>query len=284
MILDGKKLAEEILIEMKDTIDEISELADSPRLAIVTCGNDPASKVYVRNKIKAGEKCGIIVEHIIVEEDERLLKNTIDELNENTNLDGIIVQLPLPKGFNEVEIVDRISPLKDVDGLTAANIGRNLSNYKGHHFSPCTPFGIIVLLKYYEDEIDIENKNVLILGRSNLVGLPISIMMMQEFNCTPTICHSKTDFDRLSLKDYDIVISAVGKPKLFKSSDFKDDVILIDVGMNRDENGKLCGDIEIDKSNENLKFTPVPGGVGPMTVAMLMYNTLKSYSFNVGPR
>lgn len=280
MKIDGKKVAKAI----KESISKKLENEEkAPKLVIITCGDDPASKVYVRNKIKAGKECGIFVDHFTIDgettkESENLLEHYINKFNYDASVDGIIVQLPLPKGINEEKIVNLIAPEKDVDGLSVINIGKNLSKSKQDHFKPCTPSGIIQIIKASGLEESVRNKNVAIFGRSNLVGLPIAIMMMNEFNCTPTIYHSKSKVNKDALYNSDIIISAIGQANHFNAKeDFNENAIVIDVGINRDENGKLCGDVYFSDDAIVKAYTPVPGGVGPMTVAMLMKNTYLSF-------
>jgi methylenetetrahydrofolate dehydrogenase (NADP+)/methenyltetrahydrofolate cyclohydrolase len=276
MILDGKIVAADIKQRLKQEIDEaVASGRRKPRLVIISVGDDPASKVYVRNKIKACEECGIFVTHSAHNEDVSFhhIVGLIDYCNHDPSVDGIMVQLPLPKGWNERAIIDAIDPNKDVDGLTTTNIGRLRSGQDC--FKPCTAAGIIDLCKYYD--IDLDGKDVTIVGRSNIVGKPLADMMMAE-GATVTQCHSHTWHLSEHTRYADIVVSAIGKPKFLDETYFGLDHTIIDVGINRDEEGKLCGDVDFDAVKSYCdNITPVPGGVGPMTVAELMSNTVESW-------
>lgn len=280
MILDGKVVAADIKQRLKEEIDAVvTNGYRRPKLVIITIGEDPASKVYVRNKMKAAEEVGIEVEHRCFTnsvEKEKVL-NVIQYYNNEHLVDGIMVQLPLPKGWDERAIIDAINPAKDVDGLTTTNIGRLRSGQPGLY--PCTAAGIIDLCKYYDIELD--GKDVTIIGRSNIVGKPLADMMMAE-GATVTQCHSHTHNLDFHIQGADIVVSAIGKPEYFGQSTFKGwhDAV-IDVGINRTESGRLCGDIKFNEV-QNLcgSITPVPGGVGPMTVAELMKNTVIAWREN----
>lgn len=273
MILDGKLVAGQIKQILKKEIATSGKRP--PHLVIITVGEDPASKVYVRNKIKACEEVGIEVGHWVCEADisEYELKNTIEMFNDNHLIDGIMVQLPLPEGFNEREIIDAIDPAKDVDGLTTTNIGKLRSGQPC--FQPCTARGVIDLLDYYGIEMD--GKNVTIVGRSNIVGKPLADLMMAR-GATITQCHSRTKYLCDHTEYADIVVSAVGKPRFIDFSHLGSDKVVIDVGINRDEDGKLCGDVDFDEVVDYCSaITPVPGGVGPMTVAELLRNTVEAW-------
>lgn len=275
-LMNGKEVAEQIKRQVKD---EIASLGLEPTLAVIVVGNNPASRVYVNNKKKACEYVGIqSLECIFPEEvTEAELIQMIDELNASSCISGILVQLPLPEHINEEIIIERIAPEKDVDGFTAVNTGKLwLGKYD---LAPCTALGIIELLDYYN--IDIAGKHCVIVGRSNIVGKPIAALMLER-NATVTVCHSKTQNLADITRNADILISAVGKPKFITWGMVKEGAVVIDVGINRDENGKLCGDVAFDETPDGGEgvadrasyITPVPGGVGPMTVAMLMKNTL----------
>ena len=280
MILDGKVVAADIKQRLAREIGEaLVEGKRSPHLVIISVGEDPASKVYVRNKIKAAEECGIEVEHIKMPADigNFNVRECIARKNFDAAVDGIMVQLPLPEGYDERKIIDTIYEWKDVDGLTTTNIGRLRSGQKC--LKPCTAAGIIDLCKYYGIELD--GKDVTIIGRSNIVGKPLADMMMAE-GATVTQCHTHTSDLMFHTLTADIIISAVGKPKLITEKMIKCGAIVIDVGINRDENGKLCGDVDY----ENVwvvaeHITPVPGGVGPMTVAELMSNIVEAWRNNM---
>ena len=272
MILDGKVVAADIKQRLKEEIDAaVANSGRRPKLVIITVGDDPASKVYIRNKMKAAEEVGIEVDHLIYEEDEpQRVIDYIDMLNYADRVDGIMVQLPLPKGWNEREIIDAIDPAKDVDGLTTTNIGRLRSGQDC--LKPCTAQGIIDLCKYYNIELD--GKDVTIIGRSNIVGKPLADMMMAE-GATVTQCHSHTKQLQNHTDYADIVVSAIGQPKFITDFHVHGCQTIIDVGINRDENGKLCGDVDFDEVKDFVEnITPVPGGVGPMTVAELMKNVV----------
>lgn len=276
MILNGKVVADSIKQQLKDTINATN--TRPPHLAIITVGEDPASKVYVRNKIKACDEVGITHSHIVFPADEPVeeIKHCIDILNRRNTVDGVMVQLPLPKGYDERAIIDAIDPAKDVDGLTTTNIGKLRSGQPC--LQPCTARGVIDLLDYYG--IGIDGKDVTIVGRSNIVGKPLADLMMTR-GATVTQCHSRTK----QLGDHtsyaNIVVSAVGKPKFLKYDDFGSYQVIIDVGINRDENGKLCGDVDFDDVKDYCSaITPVPGGVGPMTVAELLKNTVEAWQRN----
>lgn len=275
-LMNGKEVAEQIKAQVKD---EISNLGLEPTLAVIAVGNNPASKVYVRNKKKACEEVGIKSMECIFPESvtEVELLQLIDELNESACISGILVQLPLPAHINPEVVIERIAPEKDVDGFTAVNTGKLwLGKYD---LAPCTALGVIELLDYYN--IDIAGKHCVIVGRSNIVGKPMAALMLER-NATVTICHSKTKNLSDITRNADILISAVGKPKFITWGMVNDGAVVIDVGINRDENGKLCGDVDFDRTSNGGEgvadrtsyITPVPGGVGPMTVAMLMKNTL----------
>lgn len=269
-ILDGKALAQKITNKIKK---EVSSLEKKPKLAVVLVGNNPASEIYVRNKQKKAIELGFESVVLPLPEDiseENLLEH-IYILNEDTSINAILVQLPLPKHLNQKRILEAIEPIKDVDGFTSYNFGRLALGYKPYAI-PCTPKGIIRILDEYE--LDIEGKNVIVIGRSNIVGKPISLLL-QSRNATVTMAHSKTKNLNDLILASDIVVSAVGIPNLVKN--VKNDAIVIDVGINRTDKG-LCGDIDFDKTSKTASYiTPVPGGVGPMTIAMLMENTLELY-------
>jgi methylenetetrahydrofolate dehydrogenase (NADP+) / methenyltetrahydrofolate cyclohydrolase len=272
IILDGKKIASEIKEELKSEISQLKEKSVIPGLAVILVGSDPASKVYVGSKKKACEEIGIgsqvieLPDNVAQEE----LLGIVRKLNNNKNIHGILVQLPLPKHIDEEAIIESIDPKKDVDCFHPENVGR-LSIGIGK-LMPCTPAGIIEILKRYN--IEIAGKECVVVGRSNIVGKPMAAMLLNN-NGTVTIAHSKTKSLSEATKRADIIISAVGKVGLIKKDMVKKGVVIMDVGMNRLENGKLVGDVDF----ENVKkiasaITPVPGGVGPMTIAMLMQNTI----------
>lgn len=273
-LLDGKKIKFEKIDDLKK---EISILKRKPGLAVIQVGDNPASNVYVANKEKTGLELGCNFEHIKfpIDVDEDLVLATIDKLNDDISIDGILVQMPLPSNLNATKIQNRVCHKKDIDGLTDINAGLLMHNKDC--LIPCTPNGIIEMLKYYE--IPISGKNVVIVGRSELVGRPMMSLMLNN-NATVTICHSYTS----NLSDYtskaDILIVAVGKKHMIDSSMVKDGAVVIDVGINR-ENGKLYGDVNFDDVKDICSYiTPVPGGVGQMTVLSLYQNLLKAYKMN----
>ena len=280
MILDGKIVAADIKQQLKEEINkQMDAVGRRPKLVIISVGDDPASKVYVRNKTKAAEECGIEVDHLTYDSDEnpQRIMDYIDMLNYADRIDGIMVQLPLPKGWDERAIIDAISPSKDVDGLTTTNIGRLRSGQEC--LKPCTAAGIMDLLSYYD--ISIDHRNVAILGRSNIVGKPLADMMMAA-GATVTQCHSHTANLDLHTSHSDIIVSAIGKPKFITEDMIPCGAVVIDVGINRDENGKLCGDVDYENAWVICgSITPVPGGVGPMTVAELMKNVVEAWRKNI---
>lgn len=275
-IIDGKALSEKTLEEIKETHDELQKKAGRKAgLAVIIVGENPASKIYVRNKIRACEKVGFNSETIRLDEsisEENLLLE-IEKLNNDDNIDGILVQLPLPKHINELEVINAISAEKDVDGFHTTNIGKMMIGDETG-FLPCTPAGVIQMFEEYN--IDLEGKDVLVIGQSNIVGKPMTLLLIKK-RATVQVCNSKTKNLSEKLQKSDVVVAAAGSPKLVKASDVKEGVVVIDVGINRVD-GKLCGDVDFDEVSKKASFiTPVPGGVGPMTIAMLIKNTLKSY-------
>lgn len=237
-------------------------------------GDDPASKTYVKSKQKSCREIGM--ESLLIElpsdTPEETLLAEITKLNENDAIHGILVQLPLPSHISEMKVIEKISPEKDVDGFHPINIGRMMTGQDT--FLPCTPFGVMEMLKH--TGIDPEGKHAVIIGRSNIVGKPMGQLLLRE-NATVTYCHSRTADMKSLTNQADILVAAVGKPKMITADYIKEGAVVIDVGINRDENGKLCGDVDFDDVKEKAAFiTPVPGGVGPMTITMLLYNTVKS--------
>ena len=274
-ILDGKKTSLDIKNEVKEAVEKITARGDSVSLAVIIVGDDPASRIYVRNKKKACEYTGINSINIElpsdIDEDELLQK--IDQLNEDRSINGILVQLPLPEHIDKEKIINRISPYKDVDGFHPINIGRLSTNKP--LFTPCTPAGIIEILKRYN--VIIDGKNCVIIGRSDIVGKPVFNLLLNE-NGTVTICHTHTRKINEITLNADIIVSAVGKRHVVTKSMVKPGVVIVDVGMNREADGKLYGDCDYDELFDMASYiTPVPGGVGPMTIAMLMKNCLKAY-------
>ena len=275
-IIDGKALSEKTFEEIKETHDELQKKSGRKAgLAVIIVGENPASKIYVRNKIRACEKVGFNSETIRLDEsisEENLLLE-IEKLNNDDNIDGILVQLPLPKHINELEVINAISAEKDVDGFHTTNIGKMMIGDETG-FLPCTPAGVIQMFEEYN--IDLEGKDVLVIGQSNIVGKPMTLLLIKK-RATVQVCNSKTKNLSEKLQKSDVVVAAAGSPKLVKAYDVKEGVVVIDVGINRVD-GKLCGDVDFDEVSKKASFiTPVPGGVGPMTIAMLIKNTLKSY-------
>lgn len=273
-IIDGKLISAQIRQECKEKVAALKQEGKEVCLVVVQVGEDPASSVYVRNKIKACEEIGIVSKSYKLEENttEEELLQLIDTLNKDNSVNGILVQLPLPKHMDEKTITQAISPKKDVDGFHNESVGALVLGQEG--FLSCTPAGIIQLLK--RSNIEIEGKHCVIVGRSNIVGKPMALLLLRE-NATVTICHSKTQNLKEMTKQGDIVVAAIGKPKFFDETYIKDGAVVIDVGIHRDENGKLCGDVDFQKVEDKASaITPVPGGVGPMTIAMLMDNCVNS--------
>ena len=273
-ILDGKELAQKIRSNLKIKVDELKLEGIHPKLAVIMIGEDPSSKIYVRNKSKACEEIGIEYEEFLLKDTiqmEELLK-LIDTLNKRQDVHGILLQSPIPNNLDINLAFKSIVPEKDVDGFNPVNVGRLCLNQDG--FVSCTPFGVMKLLEEYN--IDVEGKNAVIIGRSNIVGKPMAQCLLNK-NATITICHSKTKkLDKIT-KTADILISAVGKPKFVKKNMVKEGAVVIDVGTNRLEDGKLVGDVDFDEVAPITSYiTKVPGGVGPMTIAMLMTNVVKA--------
>lgn len=273
-IINGKEIAQTIKDEMRAEVAELKAAGKSCCLAVIQVGNDPASSVYVSNKKKACEYIGIdsLSYEIPEETTEDELLSLIDKLNNDEGVHGILCQLPLPKHINEKTILNRIDPKKDVDGFHPQNVGALVVGDFG--FVSCTPAGVIELLK--RSNVEMEGKHCVVIGRSNIVGKPMALLMLRE-NATVTICHSRTKNLKEICKEADILIVAVGKP-LFVTKEFiKEGAVVIDVGIHRDENNKLCGDVDFkDVESHVSAITPVPGGVGPMTICMLMKNCLEA--------
>ena len=276
-ILDGKKCSQEILDKIKEKVDNLKNSNKRvPGLAVIIVGNNPASKIYVNSKVKACEKVGFYSKAIFLDENisqVELLEN-IQALNNDKNIDGILVQLPLPKHLNENEICNAIDTSKDVDGFKAENLGKVMLG-KEDGMVPCTPQGIMYLLDSIKD-INLYGMNGVVIGRSNIVGKPISSLLINR-GVTTTVCNSRTKNIEDVLRNADIIVAALGKPKFLKENMVKEGAIIIDVGINRVD-GKLCGDVDFENVSKLASFiTPVPGGVGPMTIAMLLNNTLRAY-------
>lgn len=274
-IIDGKAVSAAVKDEVKEQVAALKKDGGVPCLAVVLVGDDPASKVYVRNKKRACEYCGIKSLEYILDKtaSEQQLLDLIDVLNNEPTVHGILVQLPLPPHINEQKIINAISEQKDVDAFHPANVGRLMTG--NPDFLPCTPAGVMEMLKKYN--IETAGKDCVIIGRSNIVGKPMAMLMLMA-NSTVTICHSKTKNLKEKCLSADILIAAIGKPKFVTADMVKDGAVVIDVGINRTEDGKLCGDVDFDEVSKKASYiTPVPGGVGPMTIATLMKNTLTAY-------
>lgn len=273
-LIDGKAISAKVKEEVKNEAAQLTEKGVVPCLAVILVGDDKASQTYVNSKEKACKACGIRSLKYTLEANtsESALIDLIQSLNENDEVDGILVQLPLPKHIDENKILEKISCEKDVDGFHAVNVGRLVSGLDG--FVPCTPCGIMRLFKEYD--IEVSGKNAVVIGRSNIVGKPIANLLLNA-NATVTVTHSKTQNLAKITKDADIIVVAIGKPNFLKADMVKNGAVVIDVGINRLENNKLVGDADFENVANKCSFiTPVPGGVGPMTIAMLLKNTIKS--------
>lgn len=274
IILDGKHVAQLIRRGLKDKVTELKKRGIFPKLAVIMVGEDGASKIYVKNKSKACEELGIEFEEFILPDTttQKQLLKLIDNLNKREDVDGILLQSPIPNHLDINEAFREISPEKDVDGFNPINVGKLVLGQDT--FISCTPFGIIKLLEQYN--IEIEGKNAVVIGRSNIVGKPMLQCLLNK-NATVTICHSKTRNLGEITKNADILVCALGKAKFIKRNMVKQGAVVIDVGINRNEEGKVCGDVDFDEVSKVASYiTPVPGGVGPMTIAMLMNNIVKS--------
>lgn len=272
-LIDGKKTAASVRADIAAEVKQMQEdMGVTPGLAVVIVGNNPASRTYVNNKKKYCAEVGIYSEEYALPEtttQEELL-NLVHTLNEKPDIDGILVQLPLPRHLDEKAVIEAIRPDKDVDAFHPSNVGRIMIG--DYHFLPCTPAGIMELLK--REKIEVSGKRCVVIGRSNIVGKPMAMLLLHQ-NGTVTICHSKTRDLASICREADILVAAVGKAKFVTPEMVKPGAVVIDVGMNRDENGKLCGDVDFDAVEPLASWiTPVPGGVGPMTIAMLLKNTV----------
>lgn len=273
VILDGKKLRDKIFIDLKNKIDKMDK---KPTLVVILAGEDPASQIYVRNKKKTAENLGInsvVINYPETVSEQELLEK-INELNNNKEVTAILVQLPLPKHIDKFKVIDAIAPEKDVDGLTPYNSGKLFAGEEPYVY-PCTPKGILLLLDEYN--IKLEGKHVVVVGRSNLVGKPISQMMLKR-NATVTVCHSYTENLSEITKTADILVSAAGG-EIIEKNMLKSDCVVVDVGIFKDENGKVRGDVDFENVSKIAAYiSPVPGGVGPMTIASLMLNTVELFN------
>ena len=276
-IINGKKIAKEIREDLKIKCDKLKEKGIKPKLAVVMVGNDKASQVYVRNKSKVCEEIGIDFEEHLLEEniEQKVLIELLERLNKDNNVHGILLQSPIPAHLDINEAFRTIAPEKDVDGFNPVNVGKLCLNQDT--FVSCTPYGIMKMFETYN--IDLTGKNVTIIGRSNIVGKPL-IQCCLNKNATVTVCHSKTKDLKQHTQNADIVIAAIGKSKFVTSDMIKEGAVVIDVGINRSDDGTLTGDVDYENVyNKASYITPVPGGVGPMTIAMLMNNVIKACSF-----
>ena len=277
--MDGKMVSAKVRGSILEEVNGLKDKGVRPGLAVIIVGEDPASKVYVRNKERACEECGFYSEKYALPEEttQEELLGLIDELNHNPRIDGILCQLTVPKHINEQAIIDAISPEKDVDAFHPINVGKIMVG--NFDFLPCTPAGVMQLLEEYD--IDPNGKNCVVIGRSNIVGKPMAMLLLHK-NGTVTICHSRTKNLKEVCAQADILVAAVGKADFVTADMVKEGAVVIDVGMNR-KDGKLCGDVAFDEVNEKASYlTPVPGGVGPMTITMLMKNTLKAAKLHHG--
>lgn len=273
-IISGKEVSKEIKQDLAKELVALKKDGLIPKLVVVLVGDDPASQSYVKGKEKAATAIGMDYEVIRLakETKEEALLNLLDELNQNSSVHGILVQLPLPEQINEQKVINRINPEKDVDGFHPINIGNMMTGEDG--FLPCTPYGIIELIK--SKGIDIKGKHAVIIGRSNIVGKPVGQLLLNE-DATVTYCHSRTKEMEAYTKAADILVVAIGKEHYIKEADIKEGAVIIDVGINRTNEGKLTGDVDFESVKNKAGFiTPVPGGVGPMTITMLLSNTIKA--------
>ena len=271
-IIDGKSVAAQVRADVAAEVAQLRERGITPGLAVIVVGDDPASPIYVNNKKKACAEVGIYSEEHALAADTTLdeLIALVRALNSRGDISGILCQLPLPDGLDERAVIENIAPIKDVDAFHPSNVGRIMLG--DYHFLPCTPAGIMELLRRYD--IDVDGKECVVVGRSNIVGKPMSMLLLHS-NGTVTTCHSHTQDLRSITARADVLVAAIGKPKFITGDMVKEGAVVIDVGMDRDENGKLCGDVDFASVEPKASYiTPVPGGVGPMTIAMLLQNTV----------
>ena len=271
-IIDGKAVALNVKNQVKLECEALKKKGITTGLAVIIVGDDPASQVYVRNKERACEECGFhsVKYALDANTTQQELNALIDELNNDDSINGILCQLPLPSHLDDKEVINRIDPIKDVDAFHPVNVGAIMIG--DYNFLPCTPAGVMELI--HSTGVELEGKKAVVMGRSNIVGKPMAMLLLHE-NATVEITHSKTTNLSEITSEADILVSAVGKAKFVKADMVKQGAVVIDVGMDRDENGKLCGDVDFEDVKEKCSYiTPVPGGVGPMTIAMLMKNTL----------
>lgn len=275
LIISGKEVSAAVRAEIREKAEKLALGGRAPSLAVIIAGDDPASRIYVNNKKKACEECALTSTEIGLPASctQEELLGVIDKLNADDTVDGILCQLPLPSHLDESEVINRISPDKDVDGFSPVNAGKLFTRESS--FVPCTPAGVIKMLEFYG--IETAGKNCVVIGRSNIVGKPMAVLMLSK-NATVTVCHSKTVNLPEVTKNADILISAIGRPRFVTEDMVKDGAVVIDVGINRGADGKLCGDVDFENVYKKCSaISPVPGGVGPMTITMLMANTLLAY-------
>lgn len=279
-IIDGKAVSKKVKEDVKAECEQLKAKGVTPGLAVIIVGDDPASQVYVHNKEVACEACGFYsVKYALpAETTQEELNALIDKLNKDDKINGILCQLPLPSHLDDKEVINRIDPLKDVDAFHPVNVGAIMIG--DYNYLPCTPAGVMELI--HSTGVDVSGKKAVVMGRSNIVGKPMAMLLLHE-NATVEITHSRTQNLADVTKEADILVAAIGKAKFVKADMVKDGAVVIDVGMNRDENGKLCGDVDFENVKDKCSFiTPVPGGVGPMTIAMLMKNTLTAAKIQNG--
>lgn len=279
-IIDGKAVSKKVKEDVKAECEQLKAKGVTPGLAVIIVGDDPASQVYVHNKEVACEACGFYsVKYALpAETTQEELNALIDKLNKDDKINGILCQLPLPSHLDDKEVINRIDPLKDVDAFHPVNVGAIMIG--DYNYLPCTPAGVMELI--HSTGVDVSGKKAVVMGRSNIVGKPMAMLLLHE-NATVEITHSRTQNLTDVTKEADILVAAIGKAKFVKADMVKDGAVVIDVGMNRDENGKLCGDVDFEDVKDKCSFiTPVPGGVGPMTIAMLMKNTLTAAKIQNG--
>lgn len=279
-LIDGKAVSLQVKQQVKQECDKLKTKGVTPGLAVIIVGDDPASQVYVRNKEKACEECGFYSVKYALDADttQSELNALIDKLNRDEKINGILCQLPLPKHLDDKEVINRIDPIKDVDAFHPVNVGAIMIG--DYNFLPCTPAGVMELI--HSTGVDVTGKKAVVIGRSNIVGKPMAMLLLHE-NATVEITHSKTLDLKSITKEADILVAAIGRAKFVTADMVKNGAIVIDVGMNRDENGKLCGDVDFENVKDKCSFiTPVPGGVGPMTISMLMRNTLTAAKLQNG--
>lgn len=279
-IIDGKAVSKKVKEDVKAECEQLKAKGVTPGLAVIIVGDDPASQVYVHNKEVACEACGFYsVKYALpAETTQEELNALIDKLNNDDKINGILCQLPLPSHLEDKEVINRIDPLKDVDAFHPVNVGAIMIG--DYNYLPCTPAGVMELI--HSTGVDVSGKKAVVMGRSNIVGKPMAMLLLHE-NATVEITHSRTQNLADITKEADILVAAIGKAKFVKADMVKDGAVVIDVGMNRDENGKLCGDVDFEDVKDKCSFiTPVPGGVGPMTIAMLMKNTLTAAKIQNG--